>query len=92
MASIKPSIVSEIKEAMAVCQLHHDNLHLDLFDSLQISRNGVAMVRITNPESKVGYSVEIDIMSLSTRHTTSLLFKLFVLISCGFFLGIIYKS
>lgn len=90
MASIKPSIVSEIKETMTVCQLHHDNLHLDLFDSLQISRNGVAMVRITNPESKVGYSVEIDIMSLPTRHMT--LFKLFVLISCGFFLGIIYKS
>lgn len=82
---IHPSIRAELTRALVYCQ-HNERMHLELFDNLQFNLNGVVILRITDVDNNVGYSVDVDIVSDQRNFWTTLL-QLIVLILCGFFLG-----
>ena len=49
-----------VEDVLRKCIAAHADLHFDVFDYLQISYHGVALLRVRNNASNVGYSVDIS--------------------------------
>jgi hypothetical protein len=49
-----------VEDVLRKCIATHNDLHFDVFDYLQISYHGVALLRVRNNASNAGYSVDIS--------------------------------
>lgn len=49
-----------VEDTLRKCIPLNEELHFDAFDHVQISWNNIALLRVTNKDKNVGYSVDID--------------------------------